>query len=346
MTTMSKTTTAQSSPVATETTLNSRPETLTSAVSGELSGVVLSSQEKNSRSKSLLPSPYDFTDFRAYLQAFLDAKKAANPAYSASAFVRKAGLGANSRGYLKRVIDGKRNLTAATVRSFSEALGLQVKESLYFENLVYFNQAEKPQDKKYYFERLVGSASGSKSKPLAIMESQLRYFNHWYTVAIRELVAVEGFVEDASWISKSLRGKVSVAEVRQAIEDLLNIGLLKRNAETGKLEQCEELIQIAGGVYNSYWQQTLLGFIDRGREAIENDEYLTRNASFVTLSLPIDRMAELKSAIDEFRDQITKKFGVSDRAADSVVNVNVQLFQLTNPKIPQKTPPVSKENKK
>jgi uncharacterized protein (TIGR02147 family) len=63
------------------------------------------------------PVVYDFTNYRDFLKAFFEFKKLTNPAYSASMFARKAGLGENSRGYLKLVIEDKRNLSSLTIRS-------------------------------------------------------------------------------------------------------------------------------------------------------------------------------------------------------------------------------------
>ncbi|MEK6707082.1 MAG: TIGR02147 family protein, partial [Bdellovibrionota bacterium] len=95
-------------------------------------------------------SVFEFTDYRAYLKTFYEAKKDANTHYSMSTFARKAGLGQNSRGYLKLVIEGKRSLTPHTLRRFVEALGLAAREAMYFENLVYFNQAKTSKDREYY----------------------------------------------------------------------------------------------------------------------------------------------------------------------------------------------------
>lgn len=287
--------------------------------------------------EAVAPIVYDFTNYREFLQSFFNYKKSINSSYTASSFARRAGLGENSRGYLKLVIDGKRNLTSATIRAFSDALGLNADESMYYENLVHFNQAEKPKDRKYYFERLIATSAKNKSKQLELLESQYRIFNYWYVMAIRELVAVEGFVEDAKWISSALKGKVTVAEVRQTLDDLQRVGLIKRNAQTKKLEQSEVLVKIAGGVFNPFIQNFHLGMIERAKEALVEDAYDDRNASGVTISCERNKLSEIKKDIEEFRNQVTEKYGLTDGTIDSVIQVNFQIFQLTNPKMDFKT---------
>ena len=141
------------------------------------------------------PSIFHFTNYRDFLKAFFEFKKLTNPTYSASMFARKAGLGTNSRGYLKLVIENKRNLSAQTIRSFSEALGLNPQEGLYFENLVLFNQSERDQDKKHYLERMMTANHSKKSEQLELLRSQQAYLSNWHCVAIRELIAHHEFKE-------------------------------------------------------------------------------------------------------------------------------------------------------
>jgi|GEM_PF-407705 len=308
-----------------------------SVSSGASSGITIPGQ---------LPSVYDFTDYREYLKCFFEFKKLTNSSYSASMFARKAGLGTNSRGYLKLVIENKRNLSAQTIRSFSEALGLNAQESLYFENLVLFNQSDRNQDKKYYFERLMASNRGGRSEQLELMKSQHAYLTNWYYVAIRELVALKDFKEDPAWIVSQLRGKVKKDEAAQAIRDLLTLGLLLRDPTTQELKQSEPLVKIAGGVFDAYIQNFHLQMIERSKESLIEDEYETRQASGVTLSCAVDRLPEIKKMISKFRDEISEKFGVDSLSPDSVVQISVQMFQLTQPKKPKLISQTREENSK
>jgi uncharacterized protein (TIGR02147 family) len=300
-------------------------------------------------------SVFDFTDYREYLRAFYEAKRAANPLYTMSTFTRRAGFGENSRGYLKLVIEGKRNLTPATLRRFIDALGVKGRDALYFENLVYFNQAQTAKDKEYYFERLSASAEGHESKQFEVLRSQYQFYTNWYYVAVRELVAHDEFVEDPAWIASHLRGKVNRAEAQAALRDLAILGLVRRNATTQKLEQCEPLVKYTGGVFNETIRKFHVQMMDRAREALVEDDFSESSASCITMCCDRDSLPALIKSIAEFRDQAILKFGARPNKSDAVIQLNFQLFQLTSPQAVRKgrtsstnpTPkPDSKENGK
>lgn len=277
---------------------------------------------------STRPEVYQFVNYRLFIQRFFDYKKNVNPHYSASLFARKAGFGENSRGYLKLVIDGKRNLTAHTIRAFSEAMELQGSESVYFENLVYFNQAEKERDRRYYFDRMHSACKGIHSEPLVLLKSQFSIAGQWFVLAVREIVNLKDFQEDAVWICKKLRNKITKDQAMQSIQDLLRAGMLKRNAQ-GRLVQSSPEFQIKPDGFNEYLHQYHLQMMDRARESLENDPYAERNASGVILSIPRSRLPELIDQINEFRKKICDQMIGGQDSPDSVVHLNFQVFQLT-----------------
>jgi hypothetical protein len=63
---------------------------------------ILSTNEK--------PVIYDYVDYRAFLSDSLNFIQTKNSKYSATAFVRQAGFGENSRGYFNLIMSGTRNL--------------------------------------------------------------------------------------------------------------------------------------------------------------------------------------------------------------------------------------------
>lgn len=245
-----------------------------------------------------------------------------------STFVRKAGLGANSRGYLKLIIEGKRNLTPHTLRRFVDALGLSPKEGLYFENLVYFNQAKTQEDRDYYFERLRCSAQGNETQQFELLNSQYHFCSNWYYVAVRELVGLLDFQEDLGWIVTQLKNKISRRQAQDALNDLEKLGLIRR-AENGRLVQSEPLIKYKGGFFNEIIQKFHLQMLDRAKDSLVEDAYEDRAASSVTLSCDQEMLPQIKKRIDEFRDQITLEFGTSSARPDTVIQCNFQIFPLT-----------------
>lgn len=271
---------------------------------------------------------FDFTDYREFLKAAYEQKKAVNPSYSESAFVRRAGLSRNSRGYFKMIVQGKRNLTPATIRAFSDALALDSKESIYFENLVYFNQASKAKDREYYFQRLMAASEGNRTKPIHFLESQYSFYSRWYIVAVRELVGLSSFKEDPAWIAAMLRDKITKTEAAEALVHLERLELIKRDL-SGNLVQSEPLMKFPGNKFNLAIQKFHSEMLERAKEALADDEYEERRASCLTLSCRRDKLPELIKMVDQFRHEMNIKFGADSAPADTVFQVGFQIFQLT-----------------
>lgn len=273
-------------------------------------------------------SVFEFIDYREYLKQAFELKNSQNAAFTESAFVRKAGLSQNSRGYFKLVIQNRRNLTPLTTRGFSEALGLNSKESIYFENLVNFNQAVKAKDKDYYFQRLMAASEGSGSKQFELLRSQYSYCSHWYVVAVRELVGLSDFKEDPAWIAQQLRNKITKSEAAEALIHLERLGLIER-AESGRYVQSQPLLKYQGGLFNHTIQRFHLEMIERAKESLLEDEYGERRASALTLSCDHDNFDEMVRMVDEFREKMNARFGVGSKKPSSVFQVCFQIFQLT-----------------
>jgi uncharacterized protein (TIGR02147 family) len=285
-------------------------------------------------------SPFNYTDYREFLRDFYENKKESNPRYSMSAFIRKAGLKENSRGYLRLIINGERNLTHQTLRRFIAAIGLTGAASQYFEALVYFNQSRTHDDQSFYLNKLVHIRSQSKdaNDQKEVMQGQLRWLTRWYYVIVREMVNLPAFKEDLEWIQAQLRNKVHKKEIQEAIDDLLAIGLLIRD-ENGKLKQRDFLIKFGGGKYNAIVRSFHLEMMDRARETILDDPYELRNPSCVFFACRMEDMPNILADINKFRDELNNKYGQFDPDAETVAQVNIQLFQHLDPKKIESVPP-------
>lgn len=289
----------------------------------------LSSPQKSKSSSLSLPNVFDYSDFRAFLKDCFEYRKEKNPSYSETAFIRQAGLGANSRGYLSLIVEKKRNLSQRTVAGFARALKLTDKEALYFENLVFFNQAQSEKDKAYYLERLKLASKGKKSKAFDILESQYRYFSQWYLVAIREMVALEDFQEDSAWIAQMLRGKITKKEATAAIEDLLTLGLIVRDGQGG-LKQAQEFMRFNDDIANHQVVESIhKQFLNQSVEAMDEDSYRQRSVAHMVLGCESARFEEMREDIKEFRLFMMEKYGKSTEKSDCILVLGSQLRYLT-----------------
>ena len=275
------------------------------------------------------PSIYDYVDYRAFLSDSLAHIQTRNSKYSATAYVRQAGFGENSRGYFNLIMNGKRNLSSSTILGFAKTLKLNEKETFHFENLVHYNQANTEKEKSLYFERINKNMKGKTSKAFELLRSQYNYFTNWYMVALRELVSLDSFREDYDFISKKLRNKVSKKEIVEAINDLIKLGLLERN-EKGILVQADKLVNFTDSSMNYTVVNALhTQFLDKAKETLNEDAYENRSASCVVIATDKENFNKIREEIKAFREHILNKYATTNDNVNCVLNLGIQLNHIT-----------------
>lgn len=103
---------------------------------------------------------YDYLDYRAFLRDYYTARKGQGRGFSYRQFSRMASL--RSPNYLKLVIDGDRNLSAAMAERFAAACGLEGEALTYFVDLVALDQAKTPAERDTCRARLTRSRRSAR----------------------------------------------------------------------------------------------------------------------------------------------------------------------------------------
>jgi uncharacterized protein (TIGR02147 family) len=269
------------------------------------------------------PDVFGFRDYRAYLRALYAHKKAQGNSLSLRAFSRRAGL--RSPNYLKLVMDGARNLTPEMARRFAGACGLRGQAHEYFCELVAFNQAKHAEQRAQVYERLRKFRRYREVHRLD--KAQEAYHARWYIPAIRELAARADFRDDAKWIGKTLLPNVAPADVRKALEVLLELGLLVRDPE-GALRQAQELVQTPEGPLGHHVVSFHRAMLERAAEALDSVPREQREIASLTLCLSDAQTEQLKERLGRFREELLHVFS-SDADARRVVQVSFQRLPRT-----------------
>jgi len=239
------------------------------------------------------------------------------------AFSRRAGL--RSPNYLKLVIDGQRNLTPEMAERFAEACSLENEASTYFCDLVAFNQARTASARNAAYARLTGSRHYKKTHRLDLKHAA--YFSTWYLPAIRELAARPDFREDDEWIAHQLVPPITRAEVRRAIDVLLDLSLLVRE-DDGNLKQGDALLSTGPetrGMHIANYHRTMMS---RAAESIDLVPAPERDISSLTLCLGEGGIREMKERLKRFRRELLELSELEDEPRQ-VVQINFQLFPLS-----------------
>lgn len=276
------------------------------------------------------PRVFDFMDYRVFLKEMYDFKKTINPSYSENAFIFSAGFGKNSRGYLGLILKGKRNLASKSIIGFSEAMGLNAKEAIFFENMVLFNQSESEKEKIHFFERMKVGAVGEESKLVQILSSQYRFLNEWHLIVLREIINLKDFKENIDWIEKKLKSQISKEKIKEGIEDLLTLGLLARDA-MNKLVQSEPIVLFTDNKQNFKNSNNLhKQFCQKAAHAMEFLPYEQRAAQLITLSIPAKEFESLRKELQETTQNILKKYANhSSEKNDLITQIGIQMVNIT-----------------
>ena len=269
-------------------------------------------------------SIFNYSDYRKFLADYYSEKKKGNPNYSHRVFARSAGL--SSPSHLLMIIKGERNLSIKTVQKFSEGLNLNPKEQRFFEFLVLYQQSEDLQSKAKYFSEIMMLKISSKR--LHVLEREkFNFLSKWYVVAIYVLVDLVNFSEDPVWIAKRLRNKITPKEAREALETLEKLSMIKKVNDryvqsAGAITVSDDTKSVA--VYNYHKDMLQLA-----SESLKECGLHEREMNGATISIPKDKLPEIKEKIRAFRKEINK-ITSSYHSPDEIYQLNIQLFPLSD----------------
>jgi uncharacterized protein (TIGR02147 family) len=271
------------------------------------------------------PSVHAYLDYRSYLKDLFAYKKEQDPAYSYRCFSMRAGFA--SPNFLKLVMDGKRNLTNESIAKIAKGFGLKKQDREYFESLVYMNQASSHEERNHYYCKMMSLKANTPVRRLE--KACYEYFSTWFYPAVREIVTFGGRDLSAREVAALLNPPISVKEAEKALKVLLDLGLIRKDAD-GRWEQCDRALSTGAQTHMLNVANFHREMIRLAGESIERYAAPERDISSLTLSIPHERKAQIIKRIVAFRRELLD-FACEDDRTDQVVQVNFQLFPLTRP---------------
>lgn len=266
---------------------------------------------------------FKYLDYREFLKDWYAYAKENKRGFSYRSFSKKAGFG--SPNFLKRIMDGTRNLTEESLPDFMKALDLNKQEKDFFRTLVLFNQTESHDKKNSYYRHLLRSQKFSQLKP--IEKDQYSYYSTWYHPVIRELIVKQDYDGTPEWLANNVRPPITPNEAKKSVELLERMGFIKKNGN-GKWKQAESLVttgpESASLVLLNYHQSVL----DLVKDQLPQVPAENRDVSALTLGVVKDRLPQLKKKIQEFRQEILKLVS-EDHQPDEVVLLSMQLLPVS-----------------
>lgn len=244
--------------------------------------------------------------------------------FSLRSLAKKAQL---SCAYLPLVMAGARSLSANALEKLIPFLGLKTREAAYLNMLRQLSEGETQEARLSAFEQIKKIANYQLLNPKEIEAYQ--YLNDWCFVAIREMAAMEGFKAEAKWIHARLRGQVTLSQVKNALEFLIQNRFLTLHPD-GRVTQKEKDIECVGGVY-----RLALGRFHSEMLRVSSDVMATSKAderaiTGYTMAFSSEQFPEVRKILDEAVGRI-EALGKNGKHADTVYHTTLMAVPLTKP---------------
>lgn len=244
--------------------------------------------------------------FVSYLQEELARRCAANSRYSLRAFARKLAVDPSN---LSKILQGKRTLTQAGVRSFAMDLDLSSEK---LEEIL--SSPRSPKNEKLNFNQISMDA--------------IHLVADWYHFAILELLDIESFRPDIGWVSRVLG--VSRMGVKVAVDRLVRLDLLEISKSGAWKATSANTTTLGSAQTAPALRRNQRQLLERAIEALEACDPDRRDHSALTFSLAVQDLPLLKEKLRAFRREISTAVQKAGKKQD-VYALSFSLFPLTKP---------------
>jgi uncharacterized protein (TIGR02147 family) len=272
------------------------------------------------------PNIYTYLDYRHYLNDLFASLRDAKPSFSFRAFAKMAG--SSSPNYLQLIRDRKLNIRLSGIHALSQAVKLTIRERRFFEYLAAFDHAKTHDEKDRYFRSILQAREYREIRTLD--REQYELFSHWYIPVIRELITSPCCSGDPVRIGETIVPPVSPAKVRKAVRVLESLGLIRRNGD-GVWTQTDRVVSTPSEVLSFAVMTYHKNVIALGRDALDRFGPEERDVRSVTVGVSEGGYAEVKKRTEAFWKEILA-FSATEKAADRVYQINLQLFPMSKSK--------------
>lgn len=264
---------------------------------------------------------FEYLDYRAFLRDSYQARKRSHAAFSYRYIGRKVGL---DGGTVARILKGERKLDPALVGKLARVFGLDDRERSYFETLVLFGQARSQAEQNHFLEKLFRQRDLNVK---AVEERQYAYYREWYHLGMRELLNFYPFNGDYKALGRMLQPAISPAEARNALQVLLDIGLVEKDGE-GAYRLTDKTITSGEGIRSLFLKNAQRSMAELAAKALDDVPPPERDFSGITFSLSAEGVEKIKARLKECRRDLIE-IAQRDEDVGRVYRMNLQLFPIS-----------------
>ena len=264
-----------------------------------------------------------YGDYRDYLSAYFTLKKASNPSFSYGQWSKRLGLKGTSS--LTKVIQGEREPGPVITEKIGKYFDFDATEMSYFSDLIRLSKLkDDPRLRMMVMEKMGREFPDAKLKVIDDKSSQI--ISDWFCLTIREMVRLQDFQEDLSWIQKRLLFPVEVPDIELAIKNLLHQGFIKRD-RSGTLVTSAGLLHTTNDVSSKAIKQYHSQMLDNAKLALKDVDVSLREFSAETLTISTQKIPVAKELIRDFKAKFARL--LEEQSGDETYQLQIQFFPLT-----------------
>lgn len=276
-------------------------------------------------------TPFEYDNYRKFLQDFLEEQKQFKKGFSLRAFTKRCGF--SSHSFLAHVLKGERNIRFDSIEKLLRGLKLAGSEASYFRTLVFYNQSDNQADRNRYLIEL--QQIRGNSGYVKVIQDQWEYYSRWYLPVLRELAPLPHWKGNFQILAKSLLPVITEKEAKEGVALLVRIKLLRKIAGE-RYELADELVS-AEGVPGIVFREARTQYMLRAIEATESLGPEVRHASYAVLGTSRKAYERISQKLTELRLEIMNSFA-KNHDVECVYAVNLQAFPVSQLELQDKHP--------
>lgn len=264
-----------------------------------------------------------FTDYRTFLSAHVQDMKRSRPRWSYGFWARRLGLEDTSS--ITKIMNGNRDPGDKITESLIGYFNFNTKDATYFRDLVRLSKIRKdPRMSVLLMEKMSKEFPNSMDRLLD--EKTFSTISNWFYLPLREMTRLNGFQEDPVWIAEQMHFKVGARDIRQALDTMIELGLLYRDAKK-RLQIAEGRIQTTNDIASEAIKRNHEQSLENAKTVVRSVPLQEREFQSESLVFSTKNLDQAKQMIREFREKFSQTF--EEEHGDSVYQIQLQFYPIT-----------------
>jgi uncharacterized protein (TIGR02147 family) len=248
-------------------------------------------------------SVFQFLDYRAFLLAHFEERKAESSWYSFKIMGDSVGL---DQSQVFRILQGQLHVSKAALPRFLTYLNFQGPAAEYFTLLVAFGRARKDAEARTLFAEIL-SLRGSRSSTLE--DGQLNLYSEWHHSVVRALLGALSITDNYQLLGQSLSPPITASQAKKSVELLRRLKLVERD-NNGVWKLTDKNITTGSTYQSLIVRQYQAHSLRLAEESLDRHPKELRDINVINMAVDAqafqDCVAILKHARSQIRDRIEK----------------------------------------